>query len=298
MQDSPDIGSAWSAKVTVRTEHADAFEQAFSGLAGVVSMYEANPDGFTWAVEGFFDAAPPRAELAERIALAATALGIAEPALEVEKVPEKDWLNESATAFPPLRAGRFYIHGDHIQGPFPPGAVRILVNAATAFGSGHHASTLGCLLALDDLSRRRRSIDRALDMGAGTAILAIGMAKTWLAPVVAADIDPVAVKVSRYNGRRNGVAPLVRAVLSEGCGQREVIRNGPYDVITANILARPLAAMSRDLARLVAPGGTLILAGFLRHHEQMVLSPYRAHGLRLVRRYRLAPWTTLVLSAP
>lgn len=291
-----DIGSAWSAKVTVKTEHADAFEQAFTGLAGVVSMYEATPDGFFWTVEGTFDAAPPRANLAERIALAASSLGVDEPALEIEKVPEKDWLKESVAAFPPLRAGRFYIHGDHIQGPFPPGALRILVNAATAFGSGHHASTMGCLLALDDLAHRRKSIARALDMGAGTAILAIGMAKAWHAPVVAADIDPVAVKVSRFNARRNGVTPLVRAVLSEGCGQRDVQRSGPYDVITANILARPLAAMSADLARLLAPGGTLILAGFLRHHEQMVLAPYRTHGLRLVKRYRLAPWTTLVLG--
>lgn len=290
-----DIGSAWSAKVTVKTEHADAFEQAFSGLAGVVSMYEANPDGFTWTVEGTFDEAPPRAELAERIALAATSLGVAEPVLEIAKIPVKDWLTESAMAFPPLRAGRFYIHGDHIQGPFPPGAIRILVNAATAFGSGHHASTLGCLLALDDLRHRRKAVGRALDMGAGTAILAIGMAKAWRTPVVAADIDPVAVKVSRYNAARNGVAPLIHAVLSEGCGQREVTRKGPYDVITANILARPLAAMSADLAELLAPGGTLILAGFLRRHEQMVLAPYRMHGLRLVKRYRLAPWTTLVL---
>ncbi|MGE4061908.1 MAG: 50S ribosomal protein L11 methyltransferase [Rhodospirillaceae bacterium] len=290
------IGSAWSAKVTVRTEHAEGFEQAFAGLAGVVSMYEAHPDGHTWTVEGTFDAAPPRAALIERIALAASSLCVPEPTLEINKVPAKDWLSESVAAFPPLRAGRFYIHGDHIQGPFPPGAIRILVNAATAFGSGHHASTLGCLLALDDLSHRRGNVRRGLDMGAGTAILAIGMAKAWRAPVVAADIDPVAVKVSRYNAARNGVAPLVHAVLSEGCGQRDVTRRGPYDVITANILARPLAAMSADLANLLAPGGTLILAGFLRHHEQMVLAPYRMHGLRLVKRFRLAPWTTLVLG--
>jgi len=292
---SHDIGSAWSAKVTVATEHADAFETAFAGLAGVVSMYEATVDGKFWTVEGTFDAAPPKAELAERIALAASSLGVAEPALEVGKVPECDWLSASTAAFPPLRAGRFYIHGDHIAGPFPPGAIRVLVNAATAFGSGHHASTLGCLQALDGLTHRIKSVNRALDMGAGTAILAIAMAKAWHAPVIAADIDPVAVKVSRFNAQRNGVTPLVRAVLSEGCGQRDVLREGPYDLITANILARPLAAMSADLSSLLAPGGHLILAGFLRHHEQMVLSPYRMHGLRLVKRYRLAPWTTLVL---
>jgi len=290
-----DIGSAWSAKLTVATEHADAFETAFSGIAGVVSMYEATADGRFWTVEGTFDAAPPRHELAQRIALAASSLGVSEPVLEVGPVPQKDWLSESVAAFPPLRAGRFYIHGDHITGPFPPGAIRVLVNAATAFGSGHHASTMGCLLAIDELAHRYKTIGRALDMGAGTAILAIAMAKAWHARVITADIDPVAVKVSRFNAARNGVKPLVRAVLSEGCGQRDVLREGPYDVITANILARPLAAMSADLAGLLAPGGHLILAGFLRHNEQMVLNPYRMHGLRLVKRYRLAPWTTLVL---
>lgn len=289
------IGSAWSAKVTVPTAQADAFETAFAGLAGVVSMYEATSDGHFWTVEGTFDAAPPRGELAQRIFLAAASLGVDAPALEIGPVPQRDWLSASVAAFPPLRAGRFYIHGDHIAGPFPPGAVRVLVNAATAFGSGHHASTLGCLHALHDLAQRRRTIARALDMGAGTAILAIAMAKVWRAPVVAADIDPVAVKVSRFNARRNGVTPLVRAVLSEGCGQRDVRGEGPYEVITANILARPLAAMSADLSALLAPGGHLILAGFLRHNEPMVLNPYRMHGLRLVKRYRLAPWTTLVL---
>lgn len=290
-----DIGSAWSAKVTVATEHADAFESAFSGLAQVVSLYEATPDGHFWTVEGTFDAAPPRAALAERIALAATSLGVPEPALEIEKVPQQDWLSANVAAFPPLRAGRFYIHGDHVAGPFPPGAIRVMVNAATAFGSGHHSSTLGCLQAIDALARRRKTVGRALDMGAGTAILAIAIAKAWRVPVVAADIDPVAVKVSRFNAHRNGVTPLIHAVLSEGCGQRDVKARGPYDVITANILARPLAAMSADLSALLAPGGHLILAGFLRHNEQMVLNPYRLHGLRLVERYRLTPWTTLVL---
>lgn len=292
---SDNIGGAWSAKVTVASDLAQAFEQAFTDLAEVVSLYEATADGRFWAVEATFAGPPPREQLGARIALAAASLGIAEPKLEIAKVPEKDWLSASVAAFPPLRAGRFYIHGDHIAGPFPPGAVRVLVNAATAFGSGHHASTMGCLLGLDDLARRYSAVARCLDMGAGTAILAIAMAKVWRAPVLAADIDPIAVKVGRFNARRNGVDGLVRAVMSDGCGSRDVMVQAPYKVVTANILARPLAAMSRDLASLLAPGGHLILAGFLRHHESLVLNAYRMHGLRLERRYRLAPWTTLVL---
>lgn len=292
---SDSIGGAWSAKVTVATDLAHAFEQAFTDLAEVVSLYEATADGRFWAVEATFAGPPPREQLNTRIALTAASLGVAEPALEIAKVPEKDWLSASVASFPPLRAGRFFIHGDHISAPYPPGAVRVLVNAATAFGSGHHASTMGCLLALDDLARRNVPVARCLDMGAGTAILGIAMAKVWRAPVLAADIDPVAVKVSRFNARRNGAAQLVRAVMSDGCGLREVAARGPYHVITANILARPLAAMSRDLATLLAPGGHVILAGFLKHHESLVLNAYRMQGLQLHRRYRLAPWTTLVL---
>src|SRR4051812_38441383 len=219
-----EIGAAWSARVIVAAEHMDAFERAFEGVAGVVSLYEwdENAKPVLWAVEGMFNAAPPRADLAARIALAAGALGIAAPELAIAKVPAKDWLTETVTSFPPLQAGRYYIHGDHVKGPFPPGAVRLVVNAATAFGSGQHASTMGCLLALDGIFRRqaqngifRRQAQMShraivgLDMGCGTGILGMAAAKTRRVRVLCADIDPEAVRVTRYNARKNGLAPLI-----------------------------------------------------------------------------------------
>lgn len=296
-----DIGTAWSARVIVAAEHAEVFERAFEGVAGVVSLFEhdENAKPVLWAVEGMFDAAPPRSELIARIALAASALNIAAPELIVTKVPVKDWLTETVASFPPLHAGRYYIHGDHIKGPFPPGAVRLKINAATAFGSGQHASTMGCLLALHGLFRRAGGLNHrsivGLDMGCGSGILGMAAAKTRRVRVLCADIDPEAVRVTRYNARRNGLANLTPALMSDGCGDRAIRRHGPYGFITANILARPLVQMAAALSALLAPGGTLILAGFIRRDEYLVANAYRAQGLRLERRYRIAPWTTLVL---
>jgi len=297
-----DIGNAWRAKVVVAMEHMEVFERVFENFAGVVSLYEwdENAKPVLWAVEGMFETAPPREELTERVALTAAALGIAAPTLEIDKVPAKDWLTETVASFPPLRAGRFYIHGDHIKGPFPDGAVRLKINAATAFGSGQHASTMGCLQALDGLfkhglKRRGGPGLLGLDMGCGTGILGMAAAKTRHAPVLCADIDPEAVRVTRYNAQRNGLSHLIPALMSDGTGDRAIRRRAPYGFITANILARPLVSMSAKLSALLARGGYLIVAGFVRRDESMVLNAYRTQGLRLVKRIRIAPWTTLVL---
>ena len=293
--------TTWSARVVVNQGQVEAFEQAFGGLAGVISSYEYE-GGPLWAVEGLFAHPPSRADLIQRIALAAQAAGVAEPALQVAAVPAKDWLSESVASFPPIAAGRFYIHGDHIAGPFPAGKIRLCVNAATAFGSGEHESTRGCLLALDALFRKGRGMvgnGAMLDMGCGTGILALAMAKARKVrhrPLLAVDIDPEAVRVTRRNAIANGVGTGVRAVLSEGPGHRAVRHGRPFGLITANILARPLMHMARDLAGALAPGGTLILAGLLETQEAMVLSAYRMQGLVLQRRLRLNRWSTLVLG--
>ena len=296
-----DIGGAWSARVIVAADHVEAFERAFENIAGVVSLYEfdEHTKPILWAVEGMFDSSPPRAELTARVELTARALGIDTPDLIIAKVPAKDWLTETIASFPPLRAGRYYIHGDHIKGPFPVGAVRLTINAATAFGSGQHASTMGCLLALDGMFRRHppaRSRGIAgLDMGCGTGILGMAAAKTRNLRVLCADIDPEAVRVTRYNAHKNGLSDLIPAIMSDGCGDRNVSRYAPYQFITANILARPLVHMSAAISALLAPGGHVILAGFIRRDEAMVLNAYRRQGLRLMRCIRIAPWTTLVL---
>ncbi len=234
------------------------------------------------------------AELTVALDLAAAAAGLAPQPFVLEALPALDWAVESQKGLPPLRIGRFFVYAPHAEGERPTSAITIRIEAGQAFGTGHHESTRGCLMALDALSQRDRP-KAGLDLGCGSGILAIAMAKLWRAPVVACDIDPLAVAVTRENARLNGVAPLVRAVRGDGAARRSVMKQGPYDVMTANILAGPLAAMAAELRRALAPGGRLVLSGLLRGQDGAVLARYRARHLRLESRLVLDDWVTLVL---
>jgi ribosomal protein L11 methyltransferase len=287
----------WRIALTVPQAHVAVFADAVGDFAAAVSTFEQEEDGDAWLIEATSQGEPDRARLAARIAVLAAALGLEEPALEVEQLPGLDWLTRSYQSFPPIRAGRFFIYGSHYEGEVPPGAVGLLVDAATAFGSGEHATTRGCLLALDLLARRA-PVRRALDMGCGSGILAMGIAKMWRRPVLGVDIDDESVRVARLNARRNRVAALVRSEAGNGYSVPEVAKSGPYDLIAANILARPLARMAPDLKRNLAPGGHAVLSGLLIRQENRVLSAHRRQGLHLVRRFRLGDWSTLVLRRP
>jgi ribosomal protein L11 methyltransferase len=253
----------------------------------VVSAFE---HGAGWRVEGLSRAKPDRARLEAALALI---WPDAPPPVAVDPVPPRDWVSENQAGFPPLRAGRFFIFGSHHRGPVPRDAVPILIDAATAFGTGEHATTRGCLLALEMVVQRPR---RILDMGCGTGILSIAAAQRWRRPVLACDIDPEAVRVARINARRNHVARLVRAKVASSYGDAAIARRAPYDVIFANILARPLMEMAADLARVLAPGGHAILSGLLARQEAAVLAAHRAQGLYLRARIPLEGWHTLVVA--
>ncbi len=192
-----------------------------------------------------------------------------------------------------MRVGRFFIYGSHHQGRAPAGTFAILLDAATAFGTGEHPSTRGCLLALQYLARRRH-YRRPLDIGTGTGILAIAAAKFLHRRVAASDIDAGAVSLARRNIAVNGVAALVRAGQAAGYRDR-ALRGRRYDLVLSNILARPLALMAVDLARALAPGGRAVLSGLLRRQERVVLAPHRGCGIVLERRFVIDGWSTLVL---
>jgi ribosomal protein L11 methyltransferase len=283
----------WKIALVVPAGVAEAFAAAVEPFAEAVSAFEIAP-GKSWRIEAYTAAEPDRAGLAVALAVAAAATGGAEPTAEVTALPQIDWLAENRESFRSIRVGRYFIYPSHFAGPMPPGPIGLRVDAATAFGTGEHASTQGCLLALDRLARRRRP-RRGLDMGCGTGILAIAAAKTWRVPVTAADVDPQAVRLARRNARRNGVGALVTVLRSDGYGAVAIARRGPYDLITANILARPLAAMAPRLAAHLAPGGVALLSGLLSDQERLVVSAHRAHGLRLRDRVRRDDWTTLLM---
>lgn len=267
---------------------ADIFDALTGGVAAFETR-EAAAMPAEWLVEAYAPAALLDAALAVRLDLAAAAAGGAVLALNETPIAERDWLAENRRAFPPQRIGRFLVHGSHWREAPPPGARAIEIDAATAFGTGEHPSTRGCLLALDRLARRRR-FQRPRDIGTGSGILAIAAAEALRRPVLASDLDPGAVAVARHQARRNGLADLVRTAARGGAG-----RSGGHDLVFANILARPLMLMARDLARIVAPGGVAILAGLLRRQEAGVLAAYRVQGLVLDRRIVIDGWSTLVL---
>jgi ribosomal protein L11 methyltransferase len=273
---------------------AEAASAALATVCGAVSAFETTPDG-AWQVEGLATQPPQRALVETALALAWAERAEAPPELVMERLPPRDWVAENQASFPALAAGRYFIYGSHHPTPPPRGQIGLLIDAATAFGTGEHATTRGCLLALDWLAKQRRA-RRILDMGTGTGILAIAAAKTWRRHVVARDIDAEAARVAARNAVRNGVGALVTVRRGNGYRDRDVTRARPFDIILANILARPLAAMAPDLARSLAPGGVAVLSGLLARQEAYVLAAHRAHRLALVRRIAIDGWHTLVLT--
>jgi ribosomal protein L11 methyltransferase len=287
-------GDVWRVEAIVAD--ADAAQRVtvvLEDACGAVSAFELAPDG-GWRVEGFATAAPPLALLEAMLAIAWTRRIDAPPTLHSERVPPRDWLAQSEASFPPMMIGRYFVHGSHHQGALPAGRIGLRIDAATAFGTGEHATTRGCLLALDTLARRGRR-HHVLDMGTGTGILAIAAAKTWRRPVEARDIDHEAVRVAGVNAARNGVGALVIARRADGYLTRGVIGRR-FDLIFANILARPLMRMAPRLTRALAPGGIAVLSGLLARQERAVLAAHRAQRLVLRRRIAHEGWHTLVMA--
>jgi ribosomal protein L11 methyltransferase len=289
------VNAVW--QVTARVRGGDAVNAVFSlldELAGAVSAFEIGPQ--EWRLEAYPQSPALTAELETKLALVAAAAGGALLEVGEERLAARDWAAENQLAFPPQRIGRFFIYGSHHRGEIPPAAIGIAVDAATAFGTGEHPSTRGCLAALEQLARRRR-FRRPLDIGTGTGILSIAAAKLLRRRVLAADIDWNAVDVARHNIGRNGVGGLVRIRQAAGYHLRE-LRKSRYDLVMSNILARPLAAMAVDLGRALAPEGRAVLSGILRRQEPVVLAPHRSCGMVLERRIVIDGWSALVMRRP
>lgn len=272
---------------------APRFEDTLAEFAEAVSRFEV--EGGAWRLQALFRQRPGKAWLHRALAAAASASGIKAPAVAEETLADRDWLALNRTQFPSVRAGRFFITRSHDGAEGRGGGVRLCLDAGPAFGSGTHESTRGCLLAIDRLARRRR-FHKGLDLGCGSGILSLAMAAALRIPVVAADIDDWAVRTATANVRANGLTPWVRVLKSDGFAATGIRRPAPYDLIAANILARPLVAMAPAIARHLGRRGFVILSGLLISQEAALVAAYRAQGLRLSERIRIDGWSTLIFG--
>jgi ribosomal protein L11 methyltransferase len=252
-------------------------------------------DAGHWQVAIHFRNFPDEAGLRELVRLAAGET--AADALSIEHVAANDWVAESLAGLKPVRAGRFVVHGAHDRAGLSANDIGIEIEAALAFGTGHHGTTRGCLLALDDLTKRRRALN-VLDIGTGTGVLAIAAARLLRARVVAGDIDPVAVRAARENARQNHAASMISFVRAAGVRAQVIRERGPFDLIFANILMGPLTRLATPVRKLAAPGAHVVLSGLLPSHANAIVSIYGAQGLVLERRIALEGWVTLVMRRP
>ena len=280
------IGSEIAAKRIV-----DVLTEVFFEDDAAVAAFE-QPNG-QWDVALHFANAPDRAWLRE---LVATSAGneIADT-LAFDTVEARDWVKSSLEDLVPVPGGRFVVHGSHDRDRVAPNKLAIEIEAALAFGTGHHGTTRGCLLAMDTMMKRNKP-RRILDLGTGSGVLAIAAAKILRTRVLATDIDRRAVRIARANARGNHVGALVETVQAAGFAAPRVAARAHYDLVVANILLKPLQRMAAPLARRLAPGGRVVLSGLLSVDANAALAAYRAQGLALERRLKLEDWVTLVMK--
>jgi len=279
------IGSEQTAKRVV-----DLLTESFFEGQAAIAAFEG-PDG-RWDITVHFAEPPDQTSIRELVGLAAgddVARDIAFDAVEA-----KDWVKATLEELIPVRAGRFIVHGHHDRARIPPNKLGIEIEAALAFGTGHHGTTRGCLLLLDEVLKACLP-RRVLDLGTGTGVLAIAAARALQIKVLASDIDPLSVRVAHDNARLNGTGDLVETIQATGFSAPQFAERGPFDLVLANILANPLRQMATAMARHLAPSALVILSGLLPHQAQAVIAAYRSRGLVLKRHIQIEGWSSLLM---
>ena len=276
-------------------------DEAHALAMALQEMVEPVPDALTlfqhgtgWKIDAYYDndEAPNSASLGTQ--LAAVHAGVV-PALDVSAVPDLNWVAMSQAALPPVTAGRFVIHGSHDTDRVPRGPNSILIDAGGAFGTAHHATTSGCLAAIDRITRTR-TYRNVLDLGCGSGVLAIAVARVLpQARILASDLDIPSVGVAAENMRLNGVAHRIQTIAAVGFDHPLIRKSGPFELLIANILAGPLIKLAKQMAQAVEPGGTLLLSGLLVPQASQVIATYRASGFTVIRHDRVYGWSTLEL---
>jgi ribosomal protein L11 methyltransferase len=279
-----------SADADAAKRVAALLAESLDGYGAAVAAIEGER---SWTVEAHFVREPDRAIVTELVRVAAgdeAAAGI-----EFGTLGPKDWTAASRAALVPVRVGRFVLHGSHDREAVAPHEIGIEIEAALAFGTGHHGTTRGCLRAIERTARRERP-RRILDIGTGTGVLAIAAAGVFRRPVVAGDVDPVAVETASANAQANHAAAVVRVMQAAGVNAPAIRAGAPYDLVLANIVLGPLKLLAKPVARLLAPRAIVVLSGLLPDQANAALVAWRAVGLKLARRDTLEGWVTLTLS--
>ncbi|KRQ93979.1 50S ribosomal protein L11 methyltransferase [Bradyrhizobium valentinum] len=279
------IGNEHTAKGVV-----DALTEIFFEGQAAIAAFE-RPDG-RWDVTAHF-AEPPDQVLVRELVANAAGTEVAE-GIAFDTVEAKDWVKASLEDLVPVPAGRFVVHGQHDRERIAANKIGIEIEAALAFGTGHHGTTRGCLLLLDHVLKAWRP-RRVLDLGTGTGVLAIAAARALHERILASDIDPSSVQVARENARLNVAGHLVQAIRATGFSAPHFVAAAPFDLVLANILANPLRQLAAPMAQHLAPSALVILSGLLTHQAPGVIAAYRARGLVPVRHLRIEGWSSLLL---
>jgi ribosomal protein L11 methyltransferase len=282
------IGDEASAKRVV-----DLLNESFFEGQAAIAAFE-RPDA-RWDITVHFAEPPDQDAIRDLVRLAAGDAVVESIVFDV--VEAKDWVKESLEGLVPVPAGRFVVHGQHDRAKVPPNKLGIEIEAALAFGTGHHGTTRGCLLLLDQVLRGHAP-RRILDLGSGTGVLAIAAAKATRRRVLATDIDPQATAVARENADFNGVRNLVETICATGFGSPAFKARAPFDLVLANILANPLRQMATPMAAHLAPSAMVILSGLLPRQAMSVIAAYRARDLVLLRHIQIDGWSSLLMQRP
>nr|WP_034993780.1 50S ribosomal protein L11 methyltransferase [Beijerinckia mobilis] len=296
MTSSPSIVMRLDCDEAKANRIADLIVETFDPEEIAASTFERKPENGGqpgWGIEVFFASPPDEDNL--RAFIESVAGPEAAHALVFEQIEQRDWVAASLEGLPPVRAGRFLVHGAHRRDAVRPSDIAIEIEAALAFGTGHHGSTRGCLLMFDRVVKKQ-SPRKVLDLGTGSGVLAMAAARLLHRPVEACDIDRDSVIAARDNARHNGAGAFIHPVVASGTSHPRIRAGAPYDLVFANILARPLRGLAPAIARVTRPGADIILSGLLARDVAGVLSAYRLQGMAFRHRLDLDGWVTLHLQ--
>lgn len=287
--------SLWQVKIKTDKDAAYKISELLEDHIDVISLFEDSEDQSLWVVDGTCQEEPSRQTI-ENLLKTVEYDDSAPLTLEINELPDKDWVAENRKDFPPLEIAGFYIYGSHIENPNWGANIPLKIEASTAFGTGNHGTTHGCLEALQYLKAQGIHPRNPLDLGCGTGILALGVAKIFGVKVTASDIDPEATEKTLYNAAENNAAELITAYTAEGLESDALASLAPFDLIVANILAGPLIDMAQQIKGALSKGGYLILSGLLDHQATAIKEAYLDAHLTLVQKTLKGDWATLIFK--